>query len=78
VTIHGADLADALDRPPWATIGGLRITTEILRALVGADLPPQLGWEDLELMEKGSGRASITDEDRAILGSLADRFPLMG
>jgi uncharacterized protein (TIGR03083 family) len=78
VTIHGADLADGLGRPPWATDEGLRITNEILRTLVGADLPPQLDWDDLTLMEKGSGRTPITSEERRVLGALADRFPLMG
>jgi uncharacterized protein (TIGR03083 family) len=78
VTIHGADLADGLGRPLWVTADGLRITNQILRALAGADLPHQLGWDDITLMEKGSGRSRITKEERGILGSLADRFPLMG
>jgi uncharacterized protein (TIGR03083 family) len=78
VTIHGTDLADALHRPAWATGDGRGITTEILRRLLGADLPDNLGWDDLTLMEKGSGRSPLTDEDRRILRSLADRFPLMG
>jgi uncharacterized protein (TIGR03083 family) len=78
VTIHGADLADALDREPWATAEGLAITNHILRRLVGADLPNELGWDDLTLMEKGSGRGVLTVEERGILGRLADRFPLMG
>lgn len=78
VTIHGADLADALDREPWATAEGLGITNGILGALVGADLPIELGWDDLTLMEKGSGRGELTAEERGILGKLSDRFPLMG
>jgi hypothetical protein len=78
VTIHGADLADALDQEPWATQEGLGITNAILRELVGADLPNDLGWDEVTLMEKGSGRGELTPEERRILGSLADRFPLMG
>jgi uncharacterized protein (TIGR03083 family) len=78
VTIHGADLADALDREPWATPDGLGITNAILRGLMGADLPRDLGWDEVTFMEKGSGRGELTAEERGILGRLAGRFPLMG
>jgi uncharacterized protein (TIGR03083 family) len=78
VTIHGADLADAVGRPPWATPEGLEITNAILRGLLGADLPRELGWDEVTLMEKGSGRGELTAEERKILGSLAETFPLMG
>lgn len=77
-TIHGADLTDALDRSSWATAEGVGITNEILRRLVGADLPRELGWNDLTLMEKGSGRSELTEGERRILGELARLFPLMG
>lgn len=78
VMVHGTDLSDALGRPPWATPHGLAITGEIMRRLAGADLSPDLGWDDLTLIEKGSGRSPLTQEERGALGSLADRFPLMG
>jgi uncharacterized protein (TIGR03083 family) len=78
ITIHGADLADALRRAPWASEAGVRITKEILLGLLGQELPEALGWDDLTFVEKGSGRGAITNDERAILGSLADRFPLMG
>jgi uncharacterized protein (TIGR03083 family) len=77
-TIHGADLADALGRSPWATSEGIGITNEILRRLVGEDLPQELRWDGLTLMEKGSGRSELTEGERRILGGLARLFPLMG
>jgi uncharacterized protein (TIGR03083 family) len=77
VMVHGTDLSDALGRPPWATPEALAITGEIMRRLAGADLPPELGWDDLTLIEKGSGRSGLTGEERELLDNLAERFPLM-
>jgi uncharacterized protein (TIGR03083 family) len=77
ITVHGADLAAALGRPPWPTENGMAITNATLLSLLGAELPPELEWDGLTLMEKGTGRASLEPDERAILGSAADRFPLI-
>ena len=76
VAVHGLDLADALSREPWITPAGTEVTTGILRSLLGADPPP--AWDDRAFIEIGTGRRALADEDRAPLGDLAARFPLLG
>ncbi len=39
---------------------------------------PDLGWDGVDLIEKGTGRRALTLQDRDELGELADRFPLLG
>jgi hypothetical protein len=70
------DLADALGREPWITPAGAEVTTGILRSLLGADPPP--GWDERTFIEIGTGRRALGDEDRAALGNLAVRIPLLG
>ncbi|HJP65403.1 MAG TPA: maleylpyruvate isomerase N-terminal domain-containing protein [Actinomycetota bacterium] len=77
ITVHGTDLAAALGRPAWATDDGMAITNATLLSLLGSDLPHELGWDGLTLMEKGTGRSGLTPDERAILGSAADVFPLI-
>jgi hypothetical protein len=36
------------------------------------------GWDDRSYALKGTGRVPLSDEDRAALGTLADKFPLFG
>ena len=77
MTVHRADLMDALGLPPDPSEGGLEITQEILLGLLEAaptDLPD---WDDVELAMKGTGRRPLTEEDRKALGDLAQRFPLL-
>jgi len=79
ITVHGTDLANALARAPWATRDGLATTNEILLALLDSDLPSELRWDDLTLLEKGTGRVELVAEEHEALGAeLAGRFPLMG
>jgi uncharacterized protein (TIGR03083 family) len=76
VAVHGMDLADALGRGPWITPAGAEVTTGILRSLLGADPPP--GWDERTFIEIATGRRALGDEDRAALGNLAVRIPLLG
>jgi uncharacterized protein (TIGR03083 family) len=78
ITVHGTDLADALSMRPWPTGSGLAITREILVGLLGQEPPPELRWDDGAFLEKGTGRRPLTEDDRARLGELATRFPLLG
>jgi uncharacterized protein (TIGR03083 family) len=77
ITVHGLDLANALERPPWATVPGTTVTTEILTGLLRDRPSHDLGWSDLTFIEKGTGRAALDERDRLILGFAADRFPLL-
>jgi hypothetical protein len=40
--------------------------------------PVPVGWDDVDYVLKATGRAELTDGDRAGLGVLAARFPLLG
>jgi uncharacterized protein (TIGR03083 family) len=77
LAVHGLDLADALDRDPWISPAGTEVVLATLRGLLGADLPSALGWDDLAFVESGTGRRAISASERAVLGDLADRFPLL-
>jgi len=48
----------------------------VLEGLAGGPFPPS--WDDVTAARRGTGREPLTAEDRAALGSLADRFPLFG
>ena len=76
-TVHGDDLAAALGADPWSTAAGLEITKETLLGLLGAPLPATVGWDDLTLLRKGTGRTPLTEGERQLLGSAVDRFPLL-
>jgi uncharacterized protein (TIGR03083 family) len=77
ITVHATDLASALGRPPWPTEEGMAVTKEILQALLGAELPVDLAWDDVTFAEKGTGRSALTETERDTLGELANRFPLL-
>jgi len=76
IAVHRIDLNDALGLPPDPTEGGLEITTEILLRLLE---PPssEIPLEGVDLLEAGTGRRSLTDDERKALGHLADKFPLI-
>ncbi|TMK18076.1 MAG: maleylpyruvate isomerase family mycothiol-dependent enzyme [Actinobacteria bacterium] len=76
VTIHSMDLLDALGREPDPSPGGLEVTCDVLRGLLGADLRP-LRMEESRFALTGTGRAALTGEERAMLGPLADSFPVL-
>ena len=75
-TVHRMDLNAALGLPPDPTEGGVEITTEILVGLLDA-AAPDVPLDGLPLIETGTGRRPLTDEERTSLGDLADRFPLI-
>ena len=54
-----------------------KITGKDAEAALGRALPEDLRWDGVILLEKGTGRASLTPDERAILGPAADRFPLI-
>jgi uncharacterized protein (TIGR03083 family) len=75
VTVHHLDLDDALGHTPHPDAGALEAVGDVLRGLLGTDLRP-VGMNDLRFALTGTGRASLTDDERAYLGPLADKFPL--
>ena len=77
MTVHRTDLMHALGLPPDPSDAGLEITEEILLGLLDADQRSVPDWTGVELIEKGTGRRPLSDEDRKELGELAGRFPLL-
>jgi uncharacterized protein (TIGR03083 family) len=78
VTVHGMDMAAALEADFWTTQEAADLTTDILAGLLGEEPTPDLGWGDLTFIDKGTGREPLTEGERHVLGKLADRFPLLG
>ncbi|HEX8100327.1 MAG TPA: maleylpyruvate isomerase N-terminal domain-containing protein, partial [Actinomycetota bacterium] len=77
LTVHRADIMDALGLPADPSEAGLEITQEILVGLLDADITAIPDWNGVDFIEKGTGRRPLSEEDRAALGDLADRFPLI-
>jgi uncharacterized protein (TIGR03083 family) len=75
--VHGLDLAHAIEREPWITAGATALVRSMLVAMLDAEPPHALGWDELAFLEVGTGRRAITLEERSVLGPLAERFPLL-
>jgi uncharacterized protein (TIGR03083 family) len=75
VVIHHMDLDDALGRKPHPDREALETTGDVLRGLLGTDLRP-VGVDDVRFALIGTGRAPLNDDERQMLGPLAQQFPL--
>jgi uncharacterized protein (TIGR03083 family) len=76
VTVHHLDLDDGIGHEPHPDARALELTGDVLRGLLGTDLRP-VGMDDLRFALTGTGRADLTEEERAFLGPLAAGFPLL-
>ena len=77
VAAHGLDVALTLGLEPWTTRTALDVTCPVLIALLGTEPPAQLDWDDRTLLAAGTGRRALTPAERAVLGPLQSRFPLL-
>jgi uncharacterized protein (TIGR03083 family) len=77
VAAHGIDVAITLDRPRWTTDAALDVIRPALVSLLAEEPPDGLGWSDQDLLETGTGRRRLTDDERSTLGPRAERFPLL-
>ncbi|SNS64127.1 TIGR03083 family protein [Asanoa hainanensis] len=71
--VHGLDVADALERPPWLTAGA---TEHLLPTLFGqgwADAVATLGGDDAAVLRMATGRHPVSDDDGARLAALGLR-----
>jgi uncharacterized protein (TIGR03083 family) len=76
MTVHRADLNDALGLPPDPTEEGLEITSEILLGLL--DVPAaSVPLKGLAFLEAGTCRRPLTENEREALGAAAGRFPML-
>jgi uncharacterized protein (TIGR03083 family) len=78
ITVHRMDMEHALGRKGWGTDLAASIVDDILEGLLGEQPPSELEWDVVDFIETGTGRRSLTENERAVLGRLADRFPLLG
>lgn len=66
---HGLDVADALDLPPWLTPAAAGL---LPRVLLGPDWHT-LGWDQVTLLRRLTGRAQVSPEDAFRLAHLGAR-----
>ncbi|MFI2714249.1 maleylpyruvate isomerase N-terminal domain-containing protein [Micromonospora sp. NPDC018662] len=67
VAVHGLDLADALDRPPWTAPTAAAVALDVLTA--GRPLPDRLGGDARTVLRKATGRLPWTDAERVALAA---------
>ena len=72
--VHYLDLTVSLPSAPPPDPASLVLVRRVLEGLLGSPLPAS--WDDASAAVKGTGRDPLTDEDRALLGPLAERVPL--
>ncbi|MBN1174278.1 MAG: maleylpyruvate isomerase N-terminal domain-containing protein [Micromonosporaceae bacterium] len=75
-TVHLLDLTVELEGAPGPDTAGLALVRQVLDGLLGAPVP--MSWEDAIYALKGTGRLPLTDDERFVLGSMAEQFPLFG
>ncbi|MFI6262957.1 maleylpyruvate isomerase N-terminal domain-containing protein [Micromonospora sp. NPDC051006] len=76
VGVHGLDLAAALHRAPWLTPAAAEVVAELLAG--GRPVPVELGWDRLTLIRKATGRAPLTDRERAVVDAAGFRWLSFG
>jgi uncharacterized protein (TIGR03083 family) len=74
LAVHGLDIADALDLPPWLTPAAASLLPP---SLLGPDWHT-LGWEPVTLLRKATGRAALAPEESFRLTHLTSQRPSFG
>jgi uncharacterized protein (TIGR03083 family) len=68
--VHGLDLATSLGRPPWLSGPAAVVVTGLLLPEGGAaELRAELGWDEVTLVAKLTGRAPASAPEQAVLAS---------
>lgn len=78
LTVHGLDLAAALDREPWTTAPAAQVTGELLLPPpAAARLRSAAGWDQVTLIAKLTGRSPASAaEDRLVQSIGVQRLTL--
>jgi uncharacterized protein (TIGR03083 family) len=63
LAVHGLDLAEALDHPPWITPPALGVAAEVLGRSLPSEAVTRLGWDDWTLVTVTTGRRSVSADD---------------
>jgi len=78
-TVHYLDLTLEMNDVVPPKPEGLQLVRRVAEGLLGGQLPvDDLDWSPASLALKATGREALTVSDRAVLGQLADRFPVFG
>ncbi|MET8042437.1 maleylpyruvate isomerase N-terminal domain-containing protein [Micromonospora sp. NPDC005215] len=76
VGVHGLDLAAALGRPPWLTPPAAGVIADLLTG--GRPTPPGLGWDQLTVIRKTTGRAALTASEQSAIDAAGFRWLAFG
>jgi uncharacterized protein (TIGR03083 family) len=75
--VHTMDIAHAVGRPERVRPAAATIITGILDQLLGEPVPDSLRWDTTSYILTGTGRRPLEADERAKLGGLAAKFPLL-
>ena len=75
--VHTMDIAQAVGRPEQVRPAAAKIITGILDQLLGEPVPDSLRWDTASYILTGTGRRELEAGERAKLGDLAVKFPLL-
>jgi uncharacterized protein (TIGR03083 family) len=75
--VHSMDIGHATRRGERVHPEAVPVITGILDGLLGARLPKAIGWDPRTYILTGTGRRHLLNNERYVLGSQADRFPLL-
>ncbi|MFF4961356.1 maleylpyruvate isomerase family mycothiol-dependent enzyme [Streptomyces sp. NPDC001222] len=78
VAVHGLDLADALGHDSWLTSQAADVVRDLLLGPGSAAALEKLGWGQLRLLRKATGRDPITEEETAEADRLGIRWLTLG
>jgi hypothetical protein len=79
LTVHGLDVALALDLRPWMTDSAAEVTGDLLLpAGAGAGLRAETGWDQVTLIAKLTGRSPVTSVESRLIESLGSRRLALG
>lgn len=78
VAVHGLDLADALDRPPWLTTAAIGHLLELLFGPTWRASVAGLGWDPVTVVRRATGRGPVTPAERRALAGAGLRGLTLG
>lgn len=75
--VHTADIGHATKRGEAIVPAAAKVCCELLDEILGAKLPPDIGWDERTYILTATGRRPLSNNERWTLGELANRFPLI-
>ena len=75
--VHSMDLGHATLRGERVHPDAIPVITGILDGLLAAPLPKAIGWDPRTYILTGTGRRHLLNNERYVLGPLAEKFPLL-